>query len=256
MEERLKQRLVGAIVLVSLAVVFVPVLFDTPHEVSEETSATPISEIPERPPSGFGSSETITLDLPKTPRLDDEMERERNRTASAADAENRRVSSEALAATSAVPEATVSVRAASEDSVSGSTSTSSGAAASTKVAGASEQPVSGTRPESSTARSAPAPAARKPDDGSGKTQDLEVSAAGGWTVQLGSFLKSKNALALRKRLQAKGYPAFVESGSSVQGEVSRVFVGPMPDLEQAKKSAVKLRREMALEGIVVPYPGG
>ena len=83
-----------------------------------------------------------------------------------------------------------------------------------------------------------------------------MPAASGWTVQLGSFRKSENALALRKRLQAKGYPAFVKSGSSAQGEVSRVFVGPVPDREQAKSSAAKLRREMALEGIVVRYPGG
>ena len=72
----------------------------------------------------------------------------------------------------------------------------------------------------------------------------------------GSFAKSENALALHKRLREKGYPAFVESGSSAQGAVSRVFVGPMPDRRQARDSAAKLRREMALEGIVVPYPGG
>ena len=75
-------------------------------------------------------------------------------------------------------------------------------------------------------------------------------------IQLGSFQKSENALALRKRLQSRGYPAFVRAGTSAQGAVSRVFVGPIPDLRQAKTSAAKLRREMALEGIVVPSPGG
>ena len=256
MEERLKQRLVGAIVLVSLAVIFVPVLFDRPHEASEESSAAPIPEIPERPRNGFGSSQTITLDLPQTPRLDDEVKRERNRAASNTNAEDRRVSSNALAATSAGSEASASVRAASEDSVSGSTSASSGAAASTKVADTSEPPASGSRVESPSAGSAPAPATRKPDDGSAEKQAVETSATGGWMIQLGSFLKSENALALSKRLQADGYPAFVETGPSAQGEVSRVFVGPIPDREQAKRSAVELRREMALEGIVVPYPGG
>ena len=85
---------------------------------------------------------------------------------------------------------------------------------------------------------------------------MPAPATNGWTVQLGRFAKSENALALHKRLQEKGYPAFVESGSSAQGAVSRVFVGPMPDRRQARDSAAKLRREMALEGIVVPYPGG
>ena len=85
---------------------------------------------------------------------------------------------------------------------------------------------------------------------------MESPAAGGWMIQLGSFRRSENALALHKRLQARGYPAFVETGASTQGALSRVFVGPMPDRKQAKDSAAKLRREMALEGIVVPHPGG
>ena len=75
-------------------------------------------------------------------------------------------------------------------------------------------------------------------------------------IQLGSFQKPENALALRKRLQSRGYPAFVKSGSSAQGAVSRVFVGPMSDRRQAKTSATKLQREMALEGIVMRSPGG
>ena len=258
MEERLKQRLVGAIVLVSLAVVFVPILFDMPSKVNEEISAIPITEIPERPLDRIGSSTSITLDLPETPRLDTEIERERNRNASSADAGDRRTSSGAstAASTSAAPEASVSVTSASENSVFGSTSTSSGAAASAPAPAPSESTASESRTESSPAPPNSESTANKPDDAPGRKQAVEAPAAGGWTVQLGSFLKSENALALRNRLQAKGYPAFVESGSSAQGAISRVFVGPMPDREQAQDSAAKLGREMALEGIVVAYPGG
>ena len=215
MEERLKQRLVGAVVLVSLVVVFVPILFDMPGEVNEETSTIRITEIPERPRDGFGSPVNDTLDAPRTVRLDAEVERERDRNASEGAAGELGASSRVLFGDS----------------------TPNASSASTPVA-----------------RSDPAPA--RPDDGSDGKQAVEASAAGGWMVQLGSFLKSENALALRKRLQARGYPAFVESGSSAQGKVSRVFVGPMSDREQAKNSATKLRREMELKGIVVPYPGG
>lgn len=256
MEERLKQRLVGAIVLVSLAVVFVPILFDEPREVNEDISTSPITEIPERPQDRLGSSVSITLDLPETPRLDAEVERERNRNALSAHADDRRTSSGALAAASPSTPPEAPAPATSESSVSGSTSTSSGATASTPVPGPSESPASVSRPESSPARSNSESTANKPDDTPGRKQAVEAPVAGGWIVQLGSFLKSENALALRKRLRSKGYPAFVESGSSAQGAVSRVFVGPMSDREQAKDSAAKLRREMALEGIVVAYPGG
>ena len=236
MEERLKQRLVGAVVLVSLAVVFVPILFDMPGEPNGETSADLISGIPERPQVGFGSSASGTLDAPQTPRLDTELERESSRNASRAGAGERTVSSE-------VP-------------VAGTTSISSGASGSAQVADVSEPPVSQARSETSVARADPAPAKKQAKQGSSTKPVAAVSAGGGWTVQLGSFLKSENAAALRKRLQARGYTAFVESGTSARGAVSRVFVGPMPDREQAKASAARLQREMALEGIVVPYRGG
>ena len=232
MEERLKQRLVGAIVLVSLAVVFVPILFDAPRELNEEISPAPVVEIPERPRDGFESPASNTVEAPETPRLDAEMERERNRQAS--------------------------IPAASEAAGPDSVSTSSVTTVSISLPGASEPPAPASRSDPSPERSSPAPATGPPDDASGRKQAVEAPAAtsGGWMVQLGSFRKPENALALRKRLQARGYPAFVESGPSAQGAVSRVFVGPIPGHEQAKDSAEKLRREMALEGIVVPYPGG
>lgn len=236
MEEPLKQRLVGAVVLVSLAVVFVPILFDMPGEPNGETSPDLISGVPERPRVEFGSSASGTLDAPRTPRLDTELERESSLGASRAGAGERTVSSEAL--------------------VSGTTSSAPGARAPARTAGASGQPASDARSETSVARADPAPAKKQAEPGSSSKPVAETSAAGSWSVQLGSFLKSENAAALRKRLQASGYTAFVESGTSARGDVSRVFVGPMPDREQAKASAARLQREMALEGIVVPYRGG
>ena len=138
----------------------------------------------------------------------------------------------------------------------GTAPSSSVAPASTEVADVSGEPASGARSEPSVALPDPAPTKKQPDRESARKPVAEASAAGGWTVQIGSFLKSENATALRKRLQAGGYTAFVESGTSARGAVSRVFVGPMPDRAQAKASAAKLQREMALEGIVVPYRGG
>ena len=236
MEQRLKQRLVGAIVLVSLAVVFVPILFDAPRELDEGISTTTIVEIPERPRDRFGSPDAV--EAPETPRLDAEVERERNRQASNTGADDRRDSSGALAPASP--------------------SASSRASKSTPTPGASEPAGAVRRSDPPSVRTEPAPAAGASDGASRKTPATGTPAAapGGWMVQLGSFLKPENALALRERLQAGGYPAFVVTGPSAQGEVSRVFVGPVARREQAEGSAAKLRREMSLEGIVVPHPGG
>ena len=227
MEQRLKQRLVGAIVLVSLAVVFVPLLFDSPRELDEGYSATPIDGIPERPQVEADAPARITLEVPQTPRLDAAVEREHGRQGAGTAAADRGASSDAPASSSASSDASAAAPAATGPSASSS-------------AGA-------------------APAAAAPDDASGSKQaatDASAAASGGWLVQLGSFRESENARALRKSLEARGYTAFVEAGPSAQGEVFRVFVGPMPRREQAEDSAAKLRSEMALKGIVVPRSGG
>ena len=61
MEEGLKQRLVGAVVLVLLAVVFVPMLLDFPHE-EERVEA----ELPASPEDGSGFSSRV-VPLEETP---------------------------------------------------------------------------------------------------------------------------------------------------------------------------------------------
>jgi len=57
----LKQRIIGALVLVSLAVIFVPMVFDEPH--SERTSTS--INIPEEPP--FPEVESPKSDIAQTP---------------------------------------------------------------------------------------------------------------------------------------------------------------------------------------------
>lgn len=57
----LKQRIIGALVLVSLAVIFVPMMFDEPHSERESTSI----KIPEEPP--FPEVEAPEPDMPETP---------------------------------------------------------------------------------------------------------------------------------------------------------------------------------------------
>ena len=228
MEQRFKQRLVGAVVLVSLAVVFVPILFDMPPDVDREASAPSISQIPERPRDHAGSSVNVTLDPPQTLRLDAEVERERSMSEADADGGASPAAVEAATATTVSPAAPQP----------------------------SAPPAPATRTDPPPAPSDTASAAGTPAGDPERTRAAPAPATGDWTVQLGSFAKPENARALHKRLQDEGYPAFVESVSSAQGAVSRVLVGPMSDRKQAEESVVKLRREMALDGIVVPYSGG
>jgi DedD protein len=74
-------------------------------------------------------------------------------------------------------------------------------------------------------------------------------------VQLGSFSNSRNAAALRDKLRAKGYSAFVESSGSGTAAVTRVFVGPEAKRESAERAVGRLFEETRLKGIVVRHPG-
>ena len=230
MEERIKQRVVGAIVLISLAVVIVPMLLDAPLDVQEEAYTAPL---PDRPRGEFDSSLSSARGEPETPRLDAEVERDRGQRGQ-----------DAVAAGGG-----------------GSSTSGTGGSdelpvvASRRAPAPTESQVSRAQPKRSSAPGDPFPPTRTPADASGGTKPT-AAGSGGWTVQLGSFLKSDNAGALLERLRSKGYEAFVESGTSAQGVVHRVFVGNSLDREQAGRSAAKLQRELQLEGIVVRQSGG
>lgn len=72
MNEQLKQRLVGAAVLVLLAVIFIPVILDRPPEPAPriERPAPP----PKKPAEEF-SSRIVPLDAPRTPMVEAERKR-------------------------------------------------------------------------------------------------------------------------------------------------------------------------------------
>ena len=75
MDDQLKRRLVGAAVLVSLAVIFIPIVLDTSGTHEPRIVA---SNIPAKPETGFSSS-IIPLESPQTPSLDELAVREARR---------------------------------------------------------------------------------------------------------------------------------------------------------------------------------
>lgn len=191
MDERLKQRLVGAAVLVSLAVIFVPMLLDGAREPEPRFV---VDDIPDRP-TQEDASPIIPLEDLDAPS-----------------------GSPASDADRSAPEAT------------------------------SEPGVSAAAVEAE--RDAPSGGPQRPG------APTDTAAVSAWVVQLGSFARSQNAVALRDQLRAKGYTAFLESADSDQGRVTRVYVGPELRRAQAEQALKKLQGEVDLKGIVVRYPGG
>ncbi len=72
-----------------------------------------------------------------------------------------------------------------------------------------------------------------------------------WAVQLGAFSKVANAQALLERLQKQGYTAYIQHMSNVN--LTRVLVGTKPDKQQASELLAELDKTMQLKGIVVKF---
>ena len=224
MEEGLKQRLVGAAVLVLLAVVFVPMLLDFPRE-AERAEADP----PAPPEGGSGfSSRVVPLEEahgvpePAVPEGsgDPVLEQGAGDTVAAQSAD---------APPDSPPDSPPD---ASPDAT---------------LAAESSPPL----PEGGDG--APSPDADVPV---AAPEEEEPGAPAGWAAQLGSFADRRNAVVLRNRLRAKGYAAFTESATNDQGEVTRVLVGPEPTRDRTVSTIESLRRDTGLDAFVVRYPRG
>lgn len=75
-----------------------------------------------------------------------------------------------------------------------------------------------------------------------------------WVVQLGTFSSVKTAVDLRERLRKAGYSAFTEDVTTAQGKALRVRVGP--EFNRATSLALRdrLAKETGQTAIVMPYP--
>ncbi len=74
-----------------------------------------------------------------------------------------------------------------------------------------------------------------------------------WSLQLASFQERDNADALRDKLRASGYKAYVQFRPHEKPALARVFVGPELDRARIDKYKSDLHKQFKLEGIVVRF---
>jgi len=72
-----------------------------------------------------------------------------------------------------------------------------------------------------------------------------------WVVQVGSFGEAKNADSLVKKLRAAGYTVFSQRVSSAGGSVYQVRVGPQIRREDAVALAARIKAEEKINGFVM-----
>lgn len=257
MDKALKQRLVGASVLVALAVIILPMLLggqpdatqDTrpieipprPPEVSFETRRFPIGEQPSDQPSTLpeaGSAEDAAEDAaglesttgqqaPLT--LEERLEQVAAENAARQQAQTGDTGTTTDAGTPDRPQpATVEIAADPREDVS---------------------PESEQAPAEAEAGDAAPPAAEQPDapvaESTPPPQSAPVVPTGGrYLVQVASFSSTANANRLAGSLRDSGLPVLMDTVESSAGTLHRVRVGPFEQRAEAEQVLARLGRQV------------
>jgi len=208
MDQGLKERLVGAAVLVAIAVWLVPWVLDGP----EEGAVAPASSLQ------LPSAEQPMPMRTQTLKLGDAAEQSAQSAPSAQPAP----------ATTPPPQPAVAAAEPAKDS------TAAPREPAREKQGAAEPPAETTVAVATTPAPRPAPSTSSP-------KPEQLKAEGDWTVQLGSFGDEANAKRLAQRAGTFGYKAEVSSVRNSGKTLYRVRVGPQATRAAADAAASALR---------------
>lgn len=284
MDASLKQRLVGAIIIVALAVIFIPMLFDgsgsfkltstkqvaIPHAAQENMQLSPGKATL----AAFGQGTTNEATAP--------IKTSTNQTAAA----QSQLGNENKAA-NASPTPILSVRSvlpdrkeAAPDVANKTSSAQVATAVREKVEHKAVQSGSAIVAAgqefaslSSSSRLKKKVVTAKRDSTTNRAQKVRtakvarqykhksVAAArkvaqhdSGWAIQLASFSKVANAERLTSKLRKDGYAAYVQRVRAPSGAShARVMIGPHATRATASKLLSKLKQQVKLQGVVIAY---
>jgi DedD protein len=223
-DRRVKERLVGASILLMLLVLIVPELLSGPAPRRPASLRLPASA-PE-------PIRNITVDLAtsKASAADPAVD-----AAGASIAQTQETASAAVDA----PVATSAEGATPQGAPPGGAAP--GAPPGGPPAEAPRVPVRAAANAPRTALSAPRLETRAPSPTSPSPAPKPTTAGGAWAVQLGSFASRANADKLMRQLKNQGFQVYVVSGGSGRSVRYRVRVGPLADRGAATQAAAKLK---------------
>ncbi|MDB5994659.1 MAG: argininosuccinate synthase [Pseudomonas sp.] len=216
LDKAYKQRMVGALVLVALAVIFLPMLFSRQDEQRQVTVEAPTA--PQAPSVPQVQVEPVVVPEPQAlpqepvPSDDDIAQQEEAPTAPIVPA----VPAKPAPAPAAKPVAPAPVPALAA-----------------KPATAPSQPIGA--------------APGKPDTTQSRIDANGLSVS--WSVQLASLSNRASAESLQKTLRSQGYNAYIRTADGK----NRVFVGPLIERAEADRLRDLLNRQQNLKGFVVRF---
>jgi len=223
----LRRRLLGAAVLIALAVIFLPLLLDGS---GTESRFRRVEQLRVEPPRIIDSEGRI--EVPPKTSISSQTDKP--------EADKSTQDTSTVAAPAATPTINESVKLPLPTEP-------ARASAAAPVAAAAAEATVNEIPKVPAVVPAPtevAPAAAS----DGKIQNLVA-----WIVQAGSFSAEANALTLRDRLREAGYPAFV-SAASTDASLYRVKVGPITDREKALDVQARVQTLLGYKTLVRQYP--
>lgn len=266
----MKQRLIGAAVLIALGVIFIPMLLTGDGKfLSGETQ----SNVPPKPMYELEAPKVLPLDKeqqPGSPAVKGATESAATETAESppatADSASDTAAQESKPQQQIVEPVAVATRV---EPASDKPDTKAESKTESKtVSKAESKAIETTKPvEASKAQVETSQAATKKAETSSapSKQAVTVQAKAeaatatpivtGWAVQLGSFSVQKNALNLRDKLRKKGYASFVEEYKRNGKSSYRVRVGPELTRDLANELKTKLKAETRIDGFVVEFSG-
>ena len=213
LDKVVKQRMVGALVLVALAVIFLPMLFSREDEMRQVRVEAP--EAPAAPTMAPVQVEPVAVPEPQA--LPEEAP--------------------VIVDESTVPAQTPSTPIApAPPAVPAPAPT---AAPEPVVAAKPATPPSTVKPTATVATAA------KPAAGKIDANGLPIS----WSVQLASLSNRAGADNLQKTLRSQGYNAYIRSA----GGMNRVYVGPLIERAEAERLRDVISRQQKLNGIIVRF---
>ncbi|MGN8141992.1 SPOR domain-containing protein [Pseudomonas sp. 22105] len=214
LDKAYKQRMVGALVLVALAVIFLPMLFSRQDEQRQVTVEAPAA--PQAPAVAQIQMETVAVPEPQV--LPQEP-----------------VPSDDEVAEQAVPTAPIA-----------SAAPAPAPAPVAKPVAPAPAPASAAKPTTAPAQPIAA-LSTKPDTTQSRVDANGLSVS--WSVQLASLSSRASAESLQKTLRSQGYNAYIRSADGK----NRVFVGPLIERAEADRLRDLLSRQQNLKGFVVRF---
>ncbi|ABC29247.1 probable DedD protein [Hahella chejuensis KCTC 2396] len=254
----LKQRIVGAIVLVSLAVIFLPMLFDNAQQ--EKTSQIII--IPDKP-----ETPNFTIEEAKAPQLSTGDANAESPTQSANAQTGDSVADEASRISGSAEEIAQEAAIAEMPQMNESKpATSVPEPAQEKVVETKPEPKPEPKPAvkkeekpvTTVAAATPAASVKSETKEAPKDYSLDKDKSpAAWSIQIGTFKNRDSALKIRNELHGDGHPAFTQEYRSSEGEnLVRVFAGPVMERSQADKLKSQVDKRYKVNSLVVLYRPG